>query len=127
MIKKMSTALFCSSVLLATATFATSYHLTKGVSTDYELPPGQLQTIKNHFPWKVTATCEVRAEENEKDEIIFQTLKNRIILNGEIIDEGKSSALALSRGDKFTLEFDSLSEAGLTNHGAHLVNIKCSV
>jgi len=126
MLKKLQTILLCSGALLASSTFATSHELAKHISTDYDLPPGEFQIMKNHFPWKITATCEVRAEQNEADELTFQATKNRVIVNGVILDEGLLTTLLVRLGDKIYLEVDSLAEAAITNHGQHLVNLRCS-
>jgi|GEM_PF-3044834 len=125
LLRKIAILLLCSTALLATNVFAEAEENVESFAKYIELQPNQAKTIKNHMIWRTHKTCEVRIEENEAVELAFQALQKRIVVNGIIIDEGYATSLIVRPGDKIELELNSRARLGITNHGQHVVNLRC--
>ncbi|WP_419419327.1 hypothetical protein ACNVED_12440 [Legionella sp. D16C41] len=126
MVKKIQALLLCTSALLSTSSFATNFELSKGISKEYDLPPGQVQTLSNYLPWTVTATCKVRTEKNAKSAIYIEALQKKVIVNGFILTEGETLKIVVSPNEKIEIEADAHAQAYLTNQSDQLVNLHCS-
>lgn len=126
-IKKISAALLCSAtILFAGGSFAEGQGLVKSTLLNgYDLPPHQEQTFDGNWFSSRVLQCSVRAEKHEKNPLIIEAKKNRVVVNGVILPEGSNMTILVNVGDNIEFELDTRGKLAVTNDSDSLLNIRC--
>jgi hypothetical protein len=124
--KKLKTALFCISALLATPVISASPYLFQvSPSVDYELPPNDPKVISNVFRWTINAECTV-VESDETSSILFKILRKTGTINQIILAKGETLRVAVHPDDTFQVIAIPGASVELTNEGETTITARCA-
>jgi hypothetical protein len=124
--KKLKTALFCITALLATPVLSASQCLFQvNPSVDYELPPHEPKVISNVFRWTINAECTI-LESDTNSSIFFRILRRTGTINQITLEKGESLRVDVHPDETFEVIAVPGASVELTNEGETPITARCA-